>query len=79
MADQTDSSPQKSGSVQFKEDAVEKPYPMKHVPTQRYDRKEIQKRLDLENWMDDKLKELYDGDEVSTCRLVVECKHGCLL
>ena len=33
---------------------------MKHVPTQRYDRKEIQKRLDLESWMDDELKQLYD-------------------
>ena len=36
------------------------------VPTQRYDWKEIQKRLDLETWMDDQLKELYDGDEVSS-------------
>ena len=64
MADQTDNSPATKGSVQFKDDAIEKPYPMKHVPTQRYDRKEIQKRLDLENWMDDELKQLYDGDEV---------------
>ena len=64
MADQTDSSSAAKGTVQFKEDAIEKPYPMKHVPTQRYDRKEIQKRLDLENWMDNELKQLYDGDEV---------------
>lgn len=67
MADQTDNSPSSKGSVQFKEDAIDKPYPMKHVPTQRYDRKEIQKRLELENWMDDKLKELYDEEEVSDC------------
>ena len=38
MADQTDNSPSSKG-VQFKDDAVDKPYPMKHVPTQRYDRK----------------------------------------
>ena len=37
----------------------------KQPPTQKYDRKEIQKRLDIENWMDDELKRLY-GDEVST-------------
>ena len=64
MVDLTDSSSATKGSVQFKEDAIEKPYPMKHIPTQRYDRKEIQKRLDLENWMDDELKHLYEGDEV---------------
>ena len=62
MADQTDRSP--AGKVQFEDDAVEKPYPMRHVPTQRYDRKEIQKRLDLENWMDEHLKQLYEGEEV---------------
>ena len=62
MADQTDNS--QSSKVQFKDDAVEKPYPMKHVPTQRYDRKEIQKRLDLESWMDEQMKELYQGEEV---------------
>ena len=48
--------------MQFKEDAMKDP--MKHVPMQRYDQKEIQKRLDPENWMDDELKQLYDGDEV---------------
>ena len=50
--DQTDSSLLSKG-VQFKDNAADKPYSMKHVPTQRYDRKEIQKRLDLENWIDD--------------------------
>jgi len=29
-------------------------------PTQKYDRKEIQKRLDIENWMDEQLRDLYD-------------------
>lgn len=72
MADQTDNSPSSKG-VQFKDDAVDKPYPMKHVPTQRYDRKEIQKRLDLENWMDDQLKELYDGEEV--CINLYTCSY----
>ena len=62
MADQTDSSPATKGSVQFKEDAMKDP--MKRVPMQRCDQKEIQKRLDLENWMDDELKQLCDGDEV---------------
>ena len=62
MADQTDSSPATKGSVQFKEDATKDP--MKHVPMQRYNRKEIQKRLDLENWIDDELKQLCDVDEV---------------
>ena len=55
--------------VRFKDDAVDKPYPMKHVPTQHYNRKEIQKRLELETWMDDQLKELYDGEEVSSSHL----------
>lgn len=68
MADQTDNSPSSKG-VQFKDDTADKPYPMKHVPTQRYDRTEIRKRLDLETWMDDQLKELYDGQEVSSHNL----------
>ena len=53
--------------VQFKDDTVGKPYPMKHM--QRCNRKEIQKRLDLETWMDDQLKELHDGEEVSSYHL----------
>ena len=36
----------------------------KQPPTQKYDRKEIQKRLDIENWMDEELKRIY-GIEVS--------------
>ena len=38
----------------------------KQPPTQKYDRKEIQKRLDIENWMDEELKRIYaveDNDE----------------
>ena len=37
--------------------------------TQRYDRKEIQRRLEVENWMDEKLKELYQC-EVSCFKIV---------
>lgn len=36
-----------------------KPKP-RQQPTQKYDRKEIQKRLDIENWMDEQLRDLYD-------------------
>ncbi|KAL5474808.1 hypothetical protein EMCRGX_G026821 [Ephydatia muelleri] len=32
-------------------------------PTQRYDRKEIQKRLDVENWMDEQLRILFDCED----------------
>ena len=32
----------------------------KNQPTQRYERKEIQKRLDIENWMEQQLKDLYE-------------------
>lgn len=38
----------------------------KQPPTQKYDRKEIQKRLDIENWMDEELKRIY-GVEVNCC------------
>lgn len=65
MADQSDSpvpvSP--SSKVQFSDGVGDRPYAMKHVPTQRYDRREIQKRLDVESWMDTGLRALYD-DEV---------------
>ena len=33
---------------------------LRQQPTQKYDRKEIQKRLDIENWMDEQLRDLYD-------------------
>lgn len=49
--------------VQFHEEFPEpsKPRP-KQQPTQKYDRKEIQKRLDIESWMDEQLRDLYECD-----------------
>ena len=49
-----------SHHVQFPEGmkAEERPKP-KQQPTQKYDRKEIQKRLDIENWMEEQLADLY--------------------
>ena len=34
----------------------------KHHPTQKYNRKEVQKRLVIETWMDEQLRSLYDCD-----------------
>ena len=51
-----------SAKVKFMEDGSEKPTLGKHVPTQKYNRQEIQKRLEIENWMDQKLRELFDSD-----------------
>lgn len=51
-----------SSKVKFIEDGSDKPHVVKHVPTQKYNRKEIQKRLDIESWMDEQLKELFDSD-----------------
>lgn len=50
--------------IQFPDDLSDKPN-LKHVPTQKYDRKEISKRLEIESWMEAQLKELFDT-EVST-------------
>ena len=50
-----------SPSVQFTEDVADKPL-LKHVPTQKYNRKEIQKRLDIEAWMEEQLKELFETE-----------------
>ena len=58
MADQS-SPPSK---VKFTEDSGEKPTLVKHVPTQKYNRREIQKRLDIETWMDEQLRDLYDSE-----------------
>ncbi|KAI6646939.1 Protein phosphatase 1 regulatory subunit 14B-like [Oopsacas minuta] len=33
---------------------------LKHHPTQKYNRKEVQKRLVVEAWMDDQLRSLYN-------------------
>ena len=35
----------------------------KQQPTQKYDRKEIQRRLDIESWMEEQLAELYQVRE----------------
>lgn len=42
--------------------AEERPKP-KQQPTQKYDRKEIQKRLDIENWIEEQLTDLYEVRE----------------
>ncbi len=47
--------------VQFPEDVSDKPN-LKHVPTQKYDRKEISKRMEIEGWMEVQLKELFDTE-----------------
>lgn len=51
---------QSSHHVQFPEGVKveERPKP-KQQPTQKYDRKEIQRRLDIENWMEEQLVDLY--------------------
>jgi len=38
--------------------------------TQKYDRKEIQKRLDVESWIDDQLRELYGAEVSRVCACV---------
>ena len=75
MADQTDTPVSPTGKVQFTEGVGDRPHPIKHVPTQRYDRREIQKRLDVESWMDTALRALYDCDEVRlrACVMLIVC------
>ena len=47
--------------VQFSEDTTPEPKSRRKVElTQRYDRREVQKRLDIENWMDEQMKGLYE-------------------
>ena len=49
-----------SPHVQFPEGVkIEERHKPKQQPTQKYDRKEIQKRLEIESWMEDHLAELY--------------------
>ena len=52
---------QSSPHVQFPEGvkAEERPR-LKQQPTQKYDRREIQKRLDIEEWMEKQLVKLYE-------------------
>ena len=47
--------------VQFAAEALGESKPrLRQQPTQKYDRKEIQKRLDVEDWMDEQLRDLFD-------------------
>lgn len=65
-----------SSKVKFVDDNSEKHTFVKHVPTQKYNRQEIQKRLEIENWMDEKLKELFDssvGLYYVVGRKIVQC------
>ena len=59
MADKVPDSP--SSKVKFVDGDIDKASYAKQVPTQRYDRKEIQKRLELESWMETELQRLYKG------------------
>lgn len=63
--------------VQFSTEVLgeNKPRP-RQQPTQKYDRKEIQKRLDIEDWMDEQLRDLFDC-EVSQFRGVCISGGGC--
>ena len=74
MADKA-SSPTK---VQFPDDVGEKPHHLKHVPTQKYDRKEISKRLEIEQWMEEQLKDLFEtevGLNVNIFTATLQFKH----
>ena len=62
MASAEVSSPTK---VKFDAEDVDK-VRARQPPTQRYDRKEVQKRLDIEQWMDDQLRILF-GCQVCLC------------
>ena len=61
-----------SHHVQFPEGVKveERPKP-KQQPTQKYDRKEIQKRLDIESWMEEKLADLFQVREIYMYPLAV--------
>ena len=49
------------GRVQFAEESVAEAKSKRRLElTQRYDRKEVQKRLDMESWMDEQMKSLYE-------------------
>ena len=54
--------------VQFDECVGESKNKKALPPTKRYDRKEIQKRLDVENWIDDQMQDLFDC-KVRGCKL----------
>lgn len=62
-----------SGRVHFSESLSSDTKPRhKQPPTQKYDRKEIQKRLDIEDWMETQLRDLYDCQ----VRYTQRCKVG---
>lgn len=47
--------------VQFSDEITAEPKSKRKVElTQRYDRKEVQKRLDIEDWMDKQMQSLYE-------------------
>ena len=50
---------EKKKAVSFTASELSEGKSKKQPPTQKYDRKEIQKRLDIENWMDEELKRIY--------------------
>ena len=50
---------EKKKEVSFTASELSEGKSKKQPPTQKYDRKEIQKRLDIENWMDEELKRIY--------------------
>ena len=53
-----------SHKVQFPESVkVEERHRPRQQPTQKYDRKEIQRRIDIENWMEEQLTDLYQVKE----------------
>lgn len=51
-----------SSKVKFVDEGIHKPHLVKHVPTQKYNRQEIQRRLQIENWMETSLKDLFESD-----------------
>ena len=59
---------EKKKAVSFTASELSEGKSKKQPPTQKYDRKEIQKRLDIENWMDEELKRIY-AVEVNPLRL----------
>ena len=60
MADTSSHPPTTPTGVHFPEGILEERPKPRQQPTQKYDRKEIQKRLEIENWMEEKLSQLYE-------------------
>ena len=67
----TDEGEGTDGRVQFAEENVAEAKSKRRLElTQRYDRKEVQKRLDIESWMDQQMKSLY---ECEVCVIWLAC------